>query len=278
MTSKDENMTPYDTRLGQHLFVHTHWARHHEWPRGETWNFPPLPTYVMWLVKRGVVDVRLDGKLFRVNAGEVCLYPHVEKRFITVCEDAEWLTLGLEATLYGSIDLLAPLTPALWCPTNSNMLCEWLEMLVETERASHWEDIIIHNSLSRVIVGWCWKELGGGLEQVAQELLSPWLRQVLEAMRRELHLGVSEHIANSGYSPAQFRRHFKQAMGCSPQEYLTRIRLEHARHLLMAASRPVSEVAGEAGFANLEHFTRQFKKAYGMTPSHFRQASKRPKM
>jgi AraC-like DNA-binding protein len=266
------------TEIGQYLSVCVHWARLHQWPRGTKWNDPPLPAYVMWLLRQGVVDVMLDGKKFCIKAGEVWLHPYVPNRFITVREDAEWLTLGMEATIYDNADALAPLSFTQWQPARRKPLEMLLEELVRTERADSWEGKLMHHSLACAVVGWCWEERGGGLQQLVQEHLSPWLRNVLQAMRDDLRVGVQEHIARSGYSPAQFRRHFHQIMRCSPHEYLTRIRMERARQLLETTPLPVTEIADKAGFANSEHFTRQFKKSFNMAPSQYRQISKRLKM
>jgi len=262
-----------NTDVGQYLRVQTQWARQHQWPRGTTWNEPPIRSYVLWLMQRGVIDVTLDRKTYRIHAGEAWLHAYIEKRFIVVREDAEWLTLGLDAHLYGDIDALAPLTPAQWRPTSHELLKSWLEQLVKTERADSWEDALIHSSLTRAVVAWCWNERGGGLMQLAQELLSPWLSHVLKDMREFPQRSIHEHMASSGYSPAQFRRNFQRVLGCSPRDYLVQIRLERARHLLELTSLPMTQVAEQAGFTCPEHFSRFFRKRYGIPPSRYRQMS-----
>ena len=56
----------------------------------------------------------------------------------------------------------------------------------------------------------------------------------------------------------------------TPMEYLKRRRLEEARHLLVTTDGPMSEVAARVGFANQFHFSREFKAAFGATPSAYR--------
>lgn len=263
--------------VGQYMRVQTYWARHHEWLRGTTWDYPPMPSYVMWLMQRGVVDVLLDGKPFSIKAGEVWLRPYTPNRILTVREDAEWLTLGFDANLYGDIDVLAPLAPAQWQPTSDEPLKSWLEQLVKTERADSWEGALIHSSLTRAVVAWCWNERGGGLERWVQESLSPWLHKVLESMRQHPEMAIGAHIVSSGYSAAQFRRNFEKVLGCSPQAYLSQIRMERGRHLLETTTLPISHVAEQAGFANPEHFSRVFTQYYGTAPSRYRQFAKHAK-
>jgi AraC-like DNA-binding protein len=61
-------------------------------------------------------------------------------------------------------------------------------------------------------------------------------------------------------------RHFRRALGTSPDRYRTMRRLELARHAIESGC-PLVEAAVEAGFADQSHMTRQFKRAYGMTPA-----------
>ncbi len=60
-------------------------------------------------------------------------------------------------------------------------------------------------------------------------------------------------------------RHFRAVFGTSPHRFLVMRRLEQARAMMMRGER-LAEVAAAAGFADQAHFTRHFKKAYGITP------------
>lgn len=53
--------------------------------------------------------------------------------------------------------------------------------------------------------------------------------------------------------------------------YLTNIRMERAKKLLVSTDLPVSEVAQRSGYADYRVFTKTFKKAEGVTPSQYRQ-------
>jgi transcriptional regulator GlxA family with amidase domain len=113
---------------------------------------------------------------------------------------------------------------------------------------------------------------------LVQENLSPWLHRVLEKMRQHPAASVHDHVACSGYSPAQFRRHFQRVLGCSPREYLMQLRLECARDLLESTVLPMSHVAEQAGFASPEHFSRQFTQRFGASPTSYRQLSRHQKI
>ncbi len=79
---------------------------------------------------------------------------------------------------------------------------------------------------------------------------------------------VSERLC---VSPRQCQRLFRVAMGCSPSEYLTELRLRRAATLLASTNLSVSEIALEVGYLSLSHFSRVFRERFGKTPRAFRQ-------
>ena len=75
----------------------------------------------------------------------------------------------------------------------------------------------------------------------------------------------TEMEAVTGLDRYQFARQFRAVYGTSPYRYSVMRRLDVARGWLRDA-RPLAETALEAGFADQAHFTRLFKRAYGITP------------
>jgi AraC family transcriptional regulator len=80
-------------------------------------------------------------------------------------------------------------------------------------------------------------------------------RLTIEVLAREVDL-----------SPAHFARAFKETLGRAPHQYLLMLRLERARRLLETAHAGLSDIAQRTGFADQAHFTRLFKRAFGVTP------------
>lgn len=68
-------------------------------------------------------------------------------------------------------------------------------------------------------------------------------------------------------SRATFCRHFRRLTGKTFVEFLNDVRLDHARRLLVEGSMSIGQTAGEAGFSNLSHFNRLFRKRMGQTPT-----------
>lgn len=74
----------------------------------------------------------------------------------------------------------------------------------------------------------------------------------------------------AGMSRSAFARDFRATLGVTPMEFVTRIRLNLARRLLVSTVRPVEAIAAEVGFKSRSHFSRVFKDRYGTDPSTFR--------
>lgn len=63
---------------------------------------------------------------------------------------------------------------------------------------------------------------------------------------------------------------FKGEIGVNFLTYLTNIRMEQARKLLLSTSLPIAEVSEQCGYGDYRVFTKAFKKAEGVTPSQYR--------
>ncbi len=74
--------------------------------------------------------------------------------------------------------------------------------------------------------------------------------------------------AVSGLSRYALARHFRACLGTSPHRYLVMRRLDRARGLIRRGV-PLADAALASGFADQSHMTRQFKKAYGVSPGRF---------
>ena len=60
---------------------------------------------------------------------------------------------------------------------------------------------------------------------------------------------------------------FRQQTGLSPQQYLLRCRMEHARELLCSHGFTPGEAALAVGYPDIFAFSRMFKRYYGFSPS-----------
>jgi AraC family transcriptional regulator, glycine betaine-responsive activator len=100
------------------------------------------------------------------------------------------------------------------------------------------------------------------------------LRKALQAMESTLENPQSTaQIAQSiNLSTRQLERLFARYLGKSPQAYYRDLRLHCARTLIEGSPLSLTEIALSCGFEGSAHFSRVFKKRYGMTPLMLRSA------
>ena len=68
---------------------------------------------------------------------------------------------------------------------------------------------------------------------------------------------------------------FKREVHQNFSEYLTKVRIQHAKELLCCTSKLIYEVAYEVGFRDYRYFSQIFKKQTGQTPREFQNAANR---
>ncbi|MCF7848155.1 MAG: AraC family transcriptional regulator [Kiritimatiellales bacterium] len=86
----------------------------------------------------------------------------------------------------------------------------------------------------------------------------------------EQPLTLQEMAAMSGVSVSYFCMLFKHATGTTFLNYLTGLRIEQACVLLRDTCDNITDVCYKVGFSDYSHFSRQFKKTTGTTPSEYR--------
>ena len=101
-----------------------------------------------------------------------------------------------------------------------------------------------------------------------QEKTRPAMAHVAAHFDRKIAL---EHVAAlCQLSPSQFCRTFKHEQGRSFHQYLLRYRIDRACERLAHPGALAKDVAYSAGFNDLSHFTRAFKRQVGVCPSEYR--------
>lgn len=86
--------------------------------------------------------------------------------------------------------------------------------------------------------------------------------------QEEIHFeDLSRHI---GISKPYFFDLFKQCTGTTPNQFLTRLRIDKAKYLLISTDMPIKDVGYECGFDDNVYFSYLFRKETGVSPSAFR--------
>ncbi len=130
-----------------------------------------------------------------------------------------------------------------------------------------------YNFVSRIIVFFI-------LGRVAQLSLTAvdnkpvWLSNLLQEAHilRNRKWGIQDLLDQCGYSQAHLCRVFNDHLGCTPIQYLTKIKMIHACNYLNYSDLSITEIAFELGYANISHFNHVFKTYFQMSPLQYRKS------
>ena len=119
----------------------------------------------------------------------------------------------------------------------------------------------------------------GGVIGISRDLGQPDGRHPTYPRLRRVLAHLQEHYAESvrvatlaelaELSVAQLERHFRRVFQLTPQQVLTKLRIEAAMRLLQGRD-SVAAVGMACGFADQSSFARQFKATVGMSPRDYR--------
>lgn len=70
----------------------------------------------------------------------------------------------------------------------------------------------------------------------------------------------------AGLGISQFSLRFREATGQTPHQFVTAMRVDRARELLIQGRHTPADVAALTGFADQSHLTRHVRRAFGVTP------------
>ena len=156
--------------------------------------------------------------------------------------------------------------------SHRNKLVAWLGARLRREmaRADNASTLAIDGLISEMLAE-------GSRAKVLREekRTAAWLARATDFVHDNFTttFSLTDVAKTAGVHSAHLSRVFRQKMGCTVGEYVRRLRFEFACQQMLSTTRPLCEVAHEAGFADQSHFHRTFKTHIGRNPLYLPQAS-----
>jgi AraC family transcriptional regulator len=103
--------------------------------------------------------------------------------------------------------------------------------------------------------------------------LAPWQeRRAKQMMRARLasRLTIADVAAECRLTPSHFARAFRKNTGAAPHKYLSDLRVEEAKRLMLTTKLPLADIALICGFGDQSYFTRVFSRTVGCSPGTWR--------
>ena len=105
--------------------------------------------------------------------------------------------------------------------------------------------------------------------------ISVALKEIIYEITENFHnpdIDICRILNKSGYAEDYIRSRFKKMTGKTPTEFLTEIRIRHARYLIdiYASILSLSEIAEKCGYDDYIYFSRRFKQVTGISPQNYK--------
>jgi AraC-like DNA-binding protein/mannose-6-phosphate isomerase-like protein (cupin superfamily) len=266
---------------------------------GAKWDYPPHehPQYELNYVTEGEQHMTVNGKLYIQKAGELLLIPpgsihsslsHNGKGFTYFCmhfdiDDQLFLSLlaRIKQVLFDAdSQVTRQIEPVLRKLMSSadNRAASTMVQRMQLQSAvfelfGHLWEAVSQEAAQLFTDGYEKIELAHQIRNRLQGLVSQQFKQGLES---DSHYGIDDIAAELGISSSHCNRVFRQVYGQSPRVYLSEMVLHEAKVLLGNPKLSVQNIAAMLGYKDIAHFSRQFKRWSGISPTRYRQEQPAP--
>ncbi len=118
-------------------------------------------------------------------------------------------------------------------------------------------------------------KLGQADQDEANNLKSQVISKVNFLIETQIENISVQYIADYVHlHPVYVSKLFKEEMGVTLSEYLHKVKMGQAAHLLVQTNKKIYEICNKLGYQNVPHFIKLFKSGYGMTPQEYRNRNK----
>lgn len=237
-----------------------------------------LPSYLLKICLGGSGFLEYKGHTYKVTEGDMFWIDCENyQNYYTDPETGNWHLLwvhfyGESCKQYYNIFLMQNNgVPVANSGDNSLIkpLIERLFSVYSHESTGLNEDLHASGILTQIMVQAIFASVGTpGYDTMSNQHVAKTIDYINNNYKEQLTLDVL--AANVNLNKYYLQKLFRKNMGISPNEYLIRTRIHHAKELLSITDYPISTIASEVGIDNIGHFINQFKTIELMTPRMYR--------
>ncbi len=228
----------------------------------ETFNFHKHKDYELFIYSSGKGKINIEGNVYDAEQGMVVVMPPN-----IVHGSISYDNLRYVAILVKSDELMHIDTPIIFKDNERGDGFSLLQMIF----ANRYESQEYFYSLCFAFIHYVLKNV------VITNPLEKTINKIKRQMVSNFHdsdFTVTELLKQSGYAEDYIRLHFKKIVGKTPVEYLTELRINHAKTLIniYQDSLPLINISINCGFDDYVYFSRKFKQVVGVSPNAYKKS------
>lgn len=226
------------------------------------------PTDCFLYILSGSAYYTIHGKTIEVKKGNVIFFSRTDTYSVEIPSSgltAIYVNFFLE-------DTKKLLRNEIFTPQNSAVLENCFEELYKLWRTGNFSDKIYCKSLMYRI----YSELA---KQMQYKYIPSSRKARIESTIKfmidnfsDANFSVEKLGPMCNMSQVHFRRIFSQIYRTTPIAFLTSLRLNKAKELLLANRLSISEIAAQCGFNSTYYFSKKFKEEFGISPSNYKKS------
>ncbi|WOO39294.1 AraC family transcriptional regulator [Rubellicoccus peritrichatus] len=279
---KQECLIPDMKMIGWSQFTSANWLGAHS----------HADTYELCYIKRGSTHWWVGDELFNIEPGEIFItWPDElhggENSIMHPCElywvqfslKPEGGRLGLSPSAAKKLNQALQALPYRKCRAPETMIDHYERILSAHKHPDFFAKAIVQSSL-HILIHEALQAFERSKDTSSKRVYSTRIQRAIHWFRKNIeeNITIEEAAEHAGLKPSQFRNLFRKETGFSPIEYLTRIRIEKAKQLLIDTELSVTDVAFQLGFNTSQYFATSFRRVTGQTPRAFRKVRQEQSM
>lgn len=238
--------------------------------------------YEITYVYNGIAFNTIDGNPYRMPAGTFNFaYPMQKHSIFAENGDMRYFFLGFELDpshpLYSEFKQIADKNEPVYVSDAFHTHSAFLDAILNLESQNRISDFVLVNCINQILCNFLrsyYREpnyvlkFDGATEIILFNILSYLDENFLE------YKNLNSLSGKLGYSTSHLSHIFSAAMQKSPTTYVLNKRMEYAAQLLQEDNISPSEIALLVGYDSIHSFSKAFKKKYGLSPVHYKNAKK----
>lgn len=241
--------------------------RRHSLPYGQHDQNHQSENYSIWWIKQCSARVKIDGEMYPIASGGcVLISPRSDVRLLS----ADLTSGNLEAYNFQftanetAAALIGRITTVF--PADAECISRLMDLLDGWGEVDGLARLRLHIRFQELVVLL--------LEQREKSFTSSVERDVektIQYLQREYSkdIRIEKLAEQTALSRVKYNDIFKTMTGKTPVQYLTELRIDRAKQLLIGSDQRLKEIAEQTGFRDEYYFSRRFKQSVGLSPIQF---------